>query len=424
MQLGKAHFREEFGFYPPSDGVLRIYNGIDPHDETETKPYTGKPTLEQYRRSWAMQSAQLDGCRCIHRKPNGEIKCKTCASTPEEKANGGRMMPLFQCQHGSQVGSLCTILPVTPADGTEAPIACSTCTLRQPHKLPTKKLTIGMASVDDAMRVRWVVRSLLMFHAEVMADTEIIIVDNGSDAEQRKHLDHISGQNPGVVRVVECTQRGTFPPKAAVFDHAAGEIVIVIDSHVLIEPGALFRLIQWFADNLDFDGLATAKLLSDGGEVMATGMKPTWGNAFGQWSIEPNPSNLAAIPVEMCGAWFFACRRSAWPSGKIPQGLRGYGGDEWIGRLFKSLGREVVCLRDVSGWHDFWNRGAAYCPPEITEQHRADRLRNDMLWMKACRDTHNVDNAIECHLPSFESIAAIAKELNMAVVPGSAWLSA
>lgn len=420
LKLTEQDFVNEFGHKPLSLQVLRIYNGIDPFDETEMQPYTGKPTLEQYRQAWIAQAASADGFRCVYREPNGQIRCKSCGMTKEDREAGGKLIDLYSCQHPQQTDQSCTIRPSQPTDGTKT-LACSACPHRQSVRPPTKRLTVGMACLNDAMRVRWTIGTMMDMHRDILDDIEFLIADNGSDAENLDSLKHLERINPGRVRLIHCEQRGTFPPKAMLFDHAAGEVVLVIDSHVRVRGSGLKTLIDFFEAHKAFSGLVTGELYGDDGNVFANCMKPSWGNSFGTWDRKEFEAGYDTVSIPMCAGAFFAVRRSDWPKQSIPSGLRGYGGDEWLGQLFHHLGRPVVAIRGVEWWHDFWGSGKE---KQVTDQQREDQFRNDMLWAKACGKLTECDRSIECHMPSLESIKRVAEELNVIDIEGSIWLGA
>ena len=51
-----------------------------------------------------------------------------------------------------------------------------------------KKLTIGMATYDDYQGVFWTIQALRMYHAEVMDQVEIIVIDNNPDSDHGKEV--------------------------------------------------------------------------------------------------------------------------------------------------------------------------------------------------------------------------------------------
>lgn len=253
-----------------------------------------------------------------------------------------------------------------------------------PHAV---ELTIGLATFDDAMRARWTIRALQELHPDVMPVTEFLVINNDPGGAETEILNRFAAYNAGTVRVVDCATRGTFPPKAAIFEHARGKVVLVLDSHVIVRAGGLRALLDFYRDYPTFDGLIHGPIVSDGGEVVCTHQEREFGGpGIGRWGnyLTGNNSSVANPPgefghrvvdVPMSGNWCWATLRSTWPRDALPQGLRGYGGDEHLDGLFHKLGRRVVIHEALVSWHDYFHRA---------KQHpNADKLRNDLLWLRA-----------------------------------------
>lgn len=454
-------FIAEYGFMPNSS-ELRIANGRDPLDEA--KPFTDG-NIERYPRAWRRRGQALKaegGTRhlaepnvypaskpsnrqpitladvsCRHRgQPIAEIKCRPCTVG----ANRDIMVPVCRCElHNTH----CTAANTGETYEGTRPRGCSTCPDREAMTagtLPviTKRLTVGFATRQDSCRARWVIQTLREMHGPELAAAgiawEIVIVDNGGDDElapdgqsHTAHLRAVANANPDLVRLISFAgQQGTFPPKAEIFNHAVGEIVLVIDSHVMIrgpgaydEAGALLRLVHWFED--DFDGIVHGPILGDGWTLLYTHEEREYrDNMLAQWDNYDHPTLLCTVPkppgvfgereveIPQAGAWLFACRRDAWPRDRLPKGLRGFGGDENIDRLFQVIGRKVLCLEWLAGWHDFYSMKPRYVNDPLS------RLRNDCLWHLACGDTYRIVEALEHYKVTDDEKQSLLVELGLA----------
>lgn len=439
----QGDFLAEFGFMP-NDYELAIANGRNPRDASQ--PFSDGDR-ERYPRAWRLRGQRLkaeNGTRhltepnvypastaskrqvisladvpCKHRgQPLAEMKCKPCT----KGANADVMVPVCRCEFHD---TFCTAANTGEQYQGVRPRGCSTCGDRDAAVAViapaiTRKLTIGMATFDDAARVRWTIAALKAMYEDEFAARgitwEIVVVNNnpqdGDGYENHtRHLSIFNDASTPPVRVVMCSARGTFPPKAHVFDVAAGEIVIVIDCHVI--PRGIGRAIEWLDANPDFDGLFTGPLLDDQGRVMATHQEREFrDNMLACWQKYDRPD--AAMPQSVAdaggddefgervldipqqGAFLFGCRRDAWPRDNIPKNLRGFGGDENVHALFRSLGRRVVSMEWLASWHDFIRMGQLYgvkgdSRPSLLE----DRFRNDVLWFQATGETHRIVEAIE-----------------------------
>ena len=74
----------------------------------------------------------------------------------------------------------------------------------------------------------------------------------------------------------------------AVFREATGEIVLCLDCHVFVVPGALKRLIDHFDANPGTRDLLQGPLLYDNLNTISTHFEPNWREGmYGTWEFEP-----------------------------------------------------------------------------------------------------------------------------------------
>jgi len=404
MTTDTQSFSSEFGF-TPNQHELRIANGLDPLDES--LPFDAakwKATVNAYRDTWRRRGQMLaeqtigesnpkhlsepnihpvapspmtdaesaDAFACRHRGSFKEVRaCDLCSLK-------GQPFDVLACELHGECSALRRHSKVT---------ACASCQDREANEASPIKLTIGIPTADDAMRTRWTIRVIQEMHPEVLPVTEFLIIDNDPGGKESKILRDFAAYNAGTVRVVDCPTRGTFPPKAMVFDVARGDVVLLLDSHVVIKSGGLRKLLDFYSDNPTFDGLIHGPILTDGGTLMCTHQERSFGGpGIGQWgnyitgvnsSVANPPGEFGdrVVDVPMSGNWCWATLRKTWPRESLPKGLRGYGGDEHLDGLFHKLGRRVVILESLTSWHDYFHRSRS--------QSNYDKLRNDLLWLRA-----------------------------------------
>lgn len=245
----------------------------------------------------------------------------------------------------------------TKAEPRSQPVSDST---PPPTPRPSKsirkkpRLTIGMATIDDYDGVYFSIQSLRMFHPEIMEHAEIIVVDNNPYGACAPALKKLEGSVNGY-RYIPYGDHQTNMAKGVVFDEANAELVLCIDSHVLIVPGALARLLD-FADRhgstLD---LWQGPMLNDNLNDISTHWEPKWGQSmFGTWATDPRGQDVDAEPfeIEMHGMGLFACHRSAWP-GFNPL-LQGRTVEEgYIHEKIRRNGGKVYCLPFLRWLHRF-----------------------------------------------------------------------
>jgi hypothetical protein len=336
--------------------------------------------------------------------------------------------------------------------------------------MSSPKLSIGFPAADDFDGLYFSTQALRVYHADVMRDSEIVVVDNNPDfpipaqnnqastgwqrglihsQETIKLMGSVGRQTEEGVRqtwgkanlkslryVSLDSPRGTAVAKNAVFEKATGDIVLCLDSHVLMWPGSLRRLLDWFDANPDFHGLVQGPMIYDGLATMSThyndqwgtdAMWGTWGSAWrhdcgqtvvprpiaqdkvgfyalamGMERLPSCPTCGKAFPQEMqwyrhepalndlgftevcqdidspafeipaCGMGCFACRRPDWLW--YNRHFRGFGGEEhYIHERYRRMGRKTLCLPFLRWVHRF---------PRVHQGYKAltyDKARNYVI---------------------------------------------
>lgn len=252
-------------------------------------------------------------------------------------------------------------------------------------KLSGNPFSVGMAVFNDFDGVYFTTQSLLAHHRPYVG--QIIVVDNNPNDRIKRYVQSIGG-----TYVPMPEPKGTAPPRNEVFRHAKHDRVVVLDSHVLLEPGAFEALDREVVD----DDLYHGPLVYDWGDVCATHMRNVWrGEMWGIWSnawqhesggvifedvgasqleeimtsipvdLKPEwpdvrgwlrnngygtPKQKFEIPAHGMGLW--ACRRDSWLG--FNQNFRQFGGEEfYIHVKYRKAGRRVWCLPDVRWRHRF-----------------------------------------------------------------------
>ena len=253
---------------------------------------------------------------------------------------------------------------------------------KQPAEIPAatprgepRKLTIGMATYDDYDGVYFSLQALRMYHPEIVEDTEFLVIDNnpeGPCAAPLKALEYwISNY-----RYVPYQERSGTAIRDRVFKEASGEFVVCMDCHVFVVPGALKRLLDYFAASPKTSDLLQGPLVYDGLDTFSTHFEPRWREGmYGTWVMDDRGEDPNGPPfdIPMQGLGLFACRRAAWP-GFNPR-FRGFGGEEgYIHEKFRRAGSRTLCLPFLRWLHRF-NRpmGARYV------NTWNDRIRNYMI---------------------------------------------
>ena len=229
-----------------------------------------------------------------------------------------------------------------------------------------------MATYDDFDGVWFTIQSIGMYQPEVLADVSFLVIDNHPEGPAASALQALEAWLPHYRYVPFDGYRGT-AVRDLVFREANADIVCCVDSHVLLQPGALAQLLAWFSAHPDSRDLLQGPLLYDNLQPGATHLEPTWGaGMYGQWGNDPRIDDPDGLPFEirMQGLGLFACRKDAWP-GLNPR-LRGFGGEEgYLHEKFRQRGGRVLCHPGL-GWLHRFSRPSGTSYPNIWE----DRVRN------------------------------------------------
>jgi glycosyltransferase involved in cell wall biosynthesis len=233
------------------------------------------------------------------------------------------------------------------------------------------EITIGMATYQDFDGVYFTVQDLRLHHD--LVNVELLIVDNYGCNTTAAFV-AAAGPNSGI-RYLRCTEvTGTAAPRQKVFEEALGEAVLCLDSHVLLAPGAIARLKQFYRDHPRTLDLYQGPLLHDNLMRTSTHFEPVWGEQmFGRWAEDPRAGQDEPFEIPMQGMGLFTCRKEAWLG--FNSRFRGFGGEEgYIHEKFRQAGRRCLCLPWLRWLHRFGRpQGVPY--PLTTE----DRLSNYLI---------------------------------------------
>lgn len=254
------------------------------------------------------------------------------------------------------------------------------------------KITIGMACYDDFDGVWFSVMALRMYHAALMPDVELLVVDNNPDSPQGQAVRGFINDWVGNARYVPFDDpKGPATAKNEVFRQARGNAILCMDSHVLLEPDSVGRLIEYYDSHPDCQDLLQGPLIYDDLRTYSSHLENEWrGEMLGTWAtdrranvrretsirIDPQTAERQVqvrvteyapfeIPAQGMGA--FSCRKESW-LGFNPH-FRGFGGEEYyIHEKFRQAGRRTVCLPFLRWVHRF-NRPNGV-PYELTVENK------------------------------------------------------
>lgn len=216
------------------------------------------------------------------------------------------------------------------------------------------QLTIGIAAYDEFDSLFFTVQALRIYHD--LSDCEIVVVDNNPDGPAADAIKGLIRACKSKGRYVPYRERGSCPPRDHIFTVAESPYVLVIDSHVLLLPGSIDKLLQYYRDKPDTSDLIHGALLFGMlSPKPSTHMIPEWrSEMYGRWAKDPRGENPEGEPfqIPMHGLGLFSCRKTAWPG--FTNGLVGFsGGEGAIHAKFRNRGDRVLCHPGVRWVHKF-----------------------------------------------------------------------
>jgi hypothetical protein len=221
------------------------------------------------------------------------------------------------------------------------------------------------------------IQALRMYHAEVMPQIEIVVVDNNHASAYgkavRDFLNWVKGDVATVYYHALTGVTGTAAPRQKVFEIGTAPVVMCIDPHIFLVPGSLKKLIEFFDNNPETRDLYQGPMVYDDLKNFSTHFKDVWGTdqMWGEWGTDMRADDPNAEPFEIpaMGLGVFACRREAW-LGFNPR-FRGFGGEEWyIHEKYRQAGHKTMCLPFLRWIHRFGRPGGHHYPLDLWDKAR------------------------------------------------------
>lgn len=151
-------------------------------------------------------------------------------------------------------------------------------------------LSIVMAHHEDFDGVYFTIQSLRMQQPHLMSQVEFVVLTNSPGTPHSNMVKGFLGSLIGTVagvKFIEYGNRvGTSPSRNEAIAAATGKYFICMDCHVLLEPGALQALFDYYAANPDTSDLIQGPLIYDNLRNRSTHFNDVWrGEMWGTWGL-------------------------------------------------------------------------------------------------------------------------------------------
>jgi hypothetical protein len=239
-----------------------------------------------------------------------------------------------------------------------------------------KKLTIGTAFYDDYDGLYFTLQSIRLYHPGVLQRLEFLIIDNNPEGICKGAVKKLLSWINQPVHYIPFTDYKGTSVRNKVFEYAKTDYVMCLDCHVMLAPGSIRKLLEFYDNNQDDNNLLQGPLLDDNCTSIATHFNTEWkSQMWGTWGRDDRGKNIDNPPFEIpaMGLGLFTCRKNAW-LGFNPL-FRGFGGEEnYIHEKYRQAGKKTLCLPFLRWMHRFDRpRGI---PHEVKHQ---DKIRNYII---------------------------------------------
>jgi hypothetical protein len=229
-----------------------------------------------------------------------------------------------------------------------------------------------MATFDDFDGAYFTIQAIRLAEPKLSGDVEFVVIDNNPGGNCSQALWDLGKWVDGYRYIPQGAWSGT-AIRNAVFEEASSPFVLCLDSHVLLAPGAVTKLIDYCESDPHSVDLLQGPMIYDDLSRIVTHLEPQWrAGMYGTWAEDPRGAdpNGPAFEIPMHGLGLFACRRATWPG--FHADFRGFGGEEgYIHEKIRQRGGRVLCLPFLRWLHRF---ARPMGPPYINRWE--DRMRN------------------------------------------------
>ena len=251
------------------------------------------------------------------------------------------------------------------------------------------KLTIGTTVYDDFDGLYFTIQSIRLNNPELLERIEFVVINNNPTSPNGKEVHKFIEWIKEPVTYLEFSKYNTPFLKGKIFDLAETEYVLVLDCHVLLDPGCLAKLLEFYDLRKDKGNLLHGPLIYDNMEGISTHFDLSkWGShMWGAWATDPRGIDKNAEPFEIPGQGMglFSCRKDAWLG--FNKAFKGFGGEEgYIHEKYRNYGKTTLCLPFLRWLHRFGRPGGPKFRPHIK-----DKFRNYMIGFREIgKDTAEV----------------------------------
>lgn len=241
-----------------------------------------------------------------------------------------------------------------------------------------------MSTYDDYDGVFFSIQSLRLYHElDNSVNIEYVVLDNNPRSQHGTLCKNFLTSSVRNSLYIPFSNNPTSFNKYRTVEYASGDIILIIDSHVLLVNNSINNIIKYFQDDTNKKNLLQGPLLYDDLKHVSTHLDPVWrDDMYGIWAtnFEAYQANLP-FEIPMQGMGLCAFKKDYWPG--IHNKFRGFGGEEgYIAEKFRQNGGKNICLPSLQ-WNHRFGRPYPIPYPLLLE----DKIWNYFLgWLDITKD--------------------------------------
>ncbi len=208
-----------------------------------------------------------------------------------------------------------------------------------------------MANWDDPEGAFWTLTAIRQYHVkEDNKEVELLVVDDMPEKQQ--DLENVCS-NSGARYVHHSKNKGPAHAKDSVWEHAQGDYVLLVDSHVLLAPCSVNYILDAIDSDLIGKDLWTGPLLNERGHMIASELLPEWrGQFFGVWHTDQDLLKTKIKEIEGHGSAYTLMKREHYPY--FSPHFKGFSGEElYLHQKVRNNGGKCYTHVDLGWIHRF-----------------------------------------------------------------------
>ena len=213
-----------------------------------------------------------------------------------------------------------------------------------------------MATYDDFEGVYFTIQSLRLHHPITRTENvEFLVIDNNPVSSHGKMVKQFLKEKVPNSKYIPYLENQSTISRWQIIKHSSFDYILILDCHVLLEPGAIDELISYYEKNPKTKNLIQGPMYDESFEWRSSHQKEVWENQFyGIFDISKEQlEKEKPFEIPMMGLGMFSFRKDSFP--EVNEDFKEFGGEEWyLHEKFRRNGGKTICHPKLSWIHRFY----------------------------------------------------------------------